>query len=256
MPFNFDVIYQNDHRFFNKVFRALFLGVCFLSTCFSFAPRTEKIYHNNLSRLLHNSQYSYAVEYYLKYASLFETNQSFIAYSIRIADDIPLKEEKKKIYTYLLKNRQKQKNYDDLYLRLGQLFLFENKPNKALNYLKLIRERDSIWYRILAYYHLKDTDNFFLLVDKLEKNKSFVDSKTFRYMFLLKAEMYLYFKKPRLAYEALVKSGWESAERAILLHQIYRQTKESQKERNLLSILKKKYKNNPKVKNYLKKLNK
>ncbi len=134
---------------YKKKIILLITGLCFsLTSLFSFPPRDLKIFEQNCLRLLSNSQYSYLTDYFSRYYSKF-SNESEVGYIEKMLTKIPFAQQKKKILSVYFKETKKKNN--QLIFLAGQLALFLDEAEEAINFFKVYKGKNKNFYLAFAY---------------------------------------------------------------------------------------------------------
>lgn len=174
--------------------------------------------------------------------------------ALNIVESCPLIKVKSDILTYLLKLKSTKLNKRQVYFECGMLHYFQEDWDKSISFFLLS-------HRLMANYYLGEC---FFKLEEFEKaeyyfsvfiKKSEVDSPSIHFAKFRLAEIAHIEKKHQKSYQLLLKSKYEGVDRNILLYQIYKKTGDTKLEKKVLTILKKKYKDDVKVKALLKEKN-
>ena len=162
----------------------------------------------------------------------------------------PLKKVKSELLTYLLSLKSPPLNKREVFFECGLLHYFSGKWLKAATFFALS-------HRVIANYYLGEChfklDNFpkAKYHFKMFLKKAQRDSPTTHFTRFKLAEIAYQEKRYRESYSLLLKSQYQGLERNILLYRIYEKTSDADLKKEVVSILKTKYKDDVKIKPFL-----
>ena len=225
----------------------VFILIFFLHLGFSFKPRSFEIFEKNCIRLLTTRQYTFLSAYFLEHNQHFLDDKRVVNLALNIVKDCPLLKVKSDILTYLLKLDILNSRKREVFFECGLLHYFQEKWSKSAGFFSLSHQVMASYYLGDCYFKLKEFKkaeyyfNVFIVKSKLPSHQTHFAK--FRL-----AEIAHIKKKHRESYKLLLKSNYQGLDRNVLLYRIYKETGDVKLAREVLKVLKTKYKNDVKVK--------